>query len=97
MRGLMRVRAKPTPFEIAADFETIAECVEIVDSFTSDTGLQAACGSHFRGHETPFDQLIAINGYAVTVKRTFGADDPIDNRILEVFSGGPRRSSSVAS
>jgi len=84
-KGLMRVRGKPTPFEIAADFETIAECVELVASFSSDAGLQAACGTHFRGHETPFDRLIAVNTYAISVKRAFGLDDPIDNRVREVL------------
>ena len=84
-KGLMRVQAKPKLFEIAADFETIAECIELSFSFSSDVGLQGACGRHFRGHETPFDRLIAVNSYAISVKRTYGAGDAIDNRIREVL------------
>src|SRR5208337_2737574 len=84
-KGLMRVQAKPKLFEIATDFETIAECIELSFSFSSDVGLQGACGRHFRGHETPFDRLIAVNSYAISVKRTYGAGDATDNRIREVL------------
>jgi len=84
-KGLMRVRAKPKPFEIAADFETIAECIELVGSFSSDAALQVVCGPHFRGHETAFDRLIAVNTYAVSIKRAYGVGDPTDNRIREVL------------
>jgi very-short-patch-repair endonuclease len=84
-KGLMRVRAKPKPFEIAADFETIAECIELIGSFSSDAALQVVCGPHFRGHETAFDRLIAVNTYAVSIKRAYGVGDPTDNRIREVL------------
>ena len=84
-KGLMRVHAKPKLFEIATDFETIAECIELSFSFSSDVGLQGVCGRHFRGHETPFDRLTAVNSYAISVKRTYSAGDAIDNRIREVL------------
>lgn len=84
-KGLMRVRAKPKLLEIAADFETIAECIELVGSFSSDAALQVVCGSHFRGHETPFDRLIEVNTYAVSIKRAYGVGDPTDDRIREVL------------
>jgi hypothetical protein len=84
-KGLMRVRAKRKSLEIAADFETIAECVELAGSFSSDAALKVVCGSHFRGHETPFDRLIAVNTYAISIKRAFGFGDPTDNRMRGVL------------
>ena len=87
-KGLMRVPAKRGPFEIAADFETIAECIELADSFRSDTGLQAACGSFFRGRETPFDRLITVNAYAVSVKKAYGVADSTDIALRHMLLEG---------
>lgn len=74
---------------MAADFEALAECIEIADSFKSDANLRAVCGPHFHGHETEFDNLLQANRYALAVERTFRDNDPITKRVRSGLLEGP--------
>ena len=87
-RGLLRKPRKSKRLEIASDFEAIAECVELAGNFTSDTGLRAVCGPHFRGHETPFDRLVAVNTYAISIKQAYGLGNYVDSRLHHMLLEG---------
>ena len=80
-RGMRRKPAKGKRQQMAADFEVLAECIEIAASFMSDAHVRAACGPHFRGHETEFKSLLQVNGYALAVKRIFCGNDLINERV----------------
>jgi len=88
-REIERVPGKRKRLEMAADFQVLAECVEVAASFAADVRLQTICGLHFRGHETPFSQLRAVNSYIVTIKRTFSADEDIEKRLRQMLLEGP--------
>jgi very-short-patch-repair endonuclease len=87
-REMRRKPLKSKRHHMAADFEALAECVEIAASLTSDAGLQEVCGLHFRGHETEFNNLVQVNSYALAVKRTFGGDDAINERVRNMLLEG---------
>ena len=87
-RGLLRKPRKSKRLEIASDFEAIAECVELAGNFTSDTCLRAVCGPHFRGHETPFDRLVAVNAYAISIKEAYGLGNYVDSRLHHMLLEG---------
>ncbi|HEX5243635.1 MAG TPA: DUF4011 domain-containing protein [Tepidisphaeraceae bacterium] len=86
-RGLCRTSKSTHRREMASDFEAAAECVELAASFTSDPPLQAACGAHFRGHQTDFGSLLEVNAFGIRVKQSFNDNDAIDaivrRRLLE--------------
>jgi hypothetical protein len=96
--ALLRTPRKSKRLEVSSDFEALAECVELAASFTSDTGLQEVCGSHFRAHETPFDRLIAVNAYAIAIKEIYSAGDDIDSRLrLILLEGSSETLARIAS
>jgi hypothetical protein len=77
---LLRAPRKVRRHEMASHFEKIAECDELALSLTADTTLKTVCGPHFQGPETPFDQLIQVSSYMVSVKNVFSGQDGIDAR-----------------
>ena len=88
-KALLKAPRKVKRLAIAADFETLAESVELARNLASDTVLQAVCGRHFRGHETPFMRLIVVNDFAIAVKRTYSPADRIDLRLRHMLLEGP--------
>ncbi len=90
-KGLLKAPSKAKRLAIAVDFETLAGCVELAQSLVADTGLQAVCGPHFHGHETPFIRLFQVNSYAVAVMRSHGLVDKIDLRLRHMLLEGPSK------
>ncbi|MGQ0663655.1 MAG: DUF4011 domain-containing protein [Pseudomonadota bacterium] len=88
-KGLMRVASRAKRLAMAADFEALAECVELARRLAADAELQAVCGPHFRGHETPFARLMVVNDFAVDVKRSFAPADKIDVHLRQTLLLGP--------
>ena len=80
-KSLMRVPGKVKRLEMAADFDALAECAELVGGLAYDASLQAVCGPHFRGHETPFERLIEVNDYAILVRQAYAAPGKIDIQV----------------
>ncbi|HLW69420.1 MAG TPA: AAA domain-containing protein [Candidatus Binataceae bacterium] len=78
----------PKRGEMAADFEAVAECNEIATGLATDEQLREFCGQHFRGHETPFEHLVEVAEFAVTIRRMFGADQGIDRSVRELLLEG---------
>lgn len=77
-KSMMRVPGKVKPRAVVADFDALAECAELIGGLANDANLQAVCGPHFRGHETPFERLIEVNDYATLVRQAYAAPDKID-------------------
>lgn len=88
-RGLMRTPARMSRQAMAADLDALAECAEIAKGLASDAALQSVCGPHFRGHETPFEALIAVNAFALAVKTTFSGSDSLQASLRAVLLEGP--------
>jgi very-short-patch-repair endonuclease len=87
-KKLLRTPRKSKRLEVSSDFEALAQCLEQGEALTSNTDLAAVCGTHFCGHQTPFDKLVTVNAYAISVKETFGAADSTDSRISHVLLEG---------
>jgi very-short-patch-repair endonuclease len=97
-KRLLRVPRKSKRQEMSSEFEVVGECVELAGRFASDTNLQVVCGPHFRGHETPFESLIAVNAYAVSIKEMYRRSDGLDSRISHVLlRGSPEELAHIAS
>ena len=73
---------------IAADFEALAQCIEISENIGADVGLRVACGPHFRGHETPFSELQAVSLFANSVKQLYGSTDGLDQQLKQTLLEG---------
>jgi hypothetical protein len=80
-RDMRRKPLKGKRYQMAADFDALAECVEIAANFASDAGLREVCGPHFRGRETEFNNLLKVNSYALAVKCAFSGNDAINERV----------------
>ncbi len=96
-KKLLRVPRKSKRLEVSSEFEALGECVELAGSFTSDTGLQAVCGPHFRGYQTPFESLIAVNAYAISTKEIYSGADDVDSRLRHILlQGSPEALAEIA-
>jgi very-short-patch-repair endonuclease len=88
-KRLLRAPARTTRDTMAADFEAIAACADLERSLAADSALQAVTGPHFRGHKTPFDQLLAVHRFAVAVRLAHDPSDKIDFQLRHVLLEGP--------
>jgi very-short-patch-repair endonuclease len=95
-RGISKLPKKIKRHEMAADFEAIHECTDIARSLVADSALQTACGPHFRGHSTPFSQLIEVNRFTIAVRGSFESTEA-GLAIREVLlQGGPEQLEKLA-
>jgi DNA polymerase III delta prime subunit len=60
--------------EKSAQLYAIAAAVEAAQEFTGDERLLELCTTHFRGHETDFHRLLAVNRFAREVRERLGTD-----------------------
>jgi hypothetical protein len=87
--GLLKVPGKTTRTAMAAEFQTLSECVELARSLASNPRLQSACGSHFRGHETAFGRLLIVSNFMNTVNRAHALPNTVSIRLRQVLLEGP--------
>jgi very-short-patch-repair endonuclease len=88
-RELLRRRIRVKRNVMIEDFEAIASCLDIAAKVSGDKALEVVCGPHFKGHETDFERLIAVNGFARLVRSTHGAWDAVDGAIQAMLLEGP--------
>jgi very-short-patch-repair endonuclease len=63
---------------IASDFEMIADYMDEYRAFMSDEKLRSLCGDDFRGLDTPFELLLAVNDYVTSVVHSFKGSEALD-------------------
>lgn len=80
-KELLRAPRRVRRHKMASHFEEIAQCDELALNLRIDSTLKAVCGPHFKGSETPFDQLIEVSSYMVSVRGAFVGENVIDERV----------------
>jgi hypothetical protein len=85
---MLRAPGRASRIAIADDFDALAECIETSSQLASDTSLNDVCGSHFRGHLTPFAELHTVSLFMSNVTKFFASSDNLDEKIGHVLLEG---------
>jgi len=75
--------------EKSAQLYALAAAVEAAQHFDKDERLLELCTTHFRGHETDFHRLLAVNRFAREVRERLGTDSVLRTVRTVLLEGNP--------
>jgi hypothetical protein len=83
-----RLGSLPSAHLLADDFDQLASALAEIQAIEQDVNLRELCGKRFRGIQTPFDDLCAVQRWMIEAKRLTPVADDIDRQIRKVLLEG---------
>jgi len=85
-RSLLRnVEPKSSQLLMASDLGAIADNLEEAQRLRADDQLRSICGSEFRGIETDFSILRAVNKFGIDVRQNFKSNSSLDKGLRKLL------------
>ena len=84
-RSMQRTQEKVSKNKMADDFDQLANALLETRAIEKDASLRELCGEHFRGIQTPFDELFIAHSWMIETKRLTPVADDIDRQIRKVL------------